>query len=129
MRGRQGNKEERWQAIKCPINLVNECPSWRRSSGKHGLVCVHQSQVQHGSRFLPPPLTGVFGQESSSRTNGVCGSGCSLKHTLLTSTIKVGVKLSNYPLIISMCTFIVKTETETCVSVHLSLSFNPKGCC
>lgn len=48
-----GKKEERWQAIKRPINLVNECPSSRGYSEKCSLLRVHQSQVQH----LPPPCT------------------------------------------------------------------------
>lgn len=35
-------KDERWQAIKRPINLGNECPS---SRGYCSLLHVHQSQV------------------------------------------------------------------------------------
>lgn len=38
-------KEERWRAIKRPINLLNECPSSRGDSQKCSLLRVHQSQV------------------------------------------------------------------------------------
>lgn len=43
--GMARKKEERWQAIKRPINLVNECPSSRGYSEKCRLLLVHQSQV------------------------------------------------------------------------------------
>lgn len=45
MRGWWEPKQERWQAIKRPINLVNECPSSRGYSEKCSLLCVHQSEV------------------------------------------------------------------------------------
>lgn len=37
-------RDERWQAIKRPINLLNECPS---SRGYRSLLHVHQSQGEH----------------------------------------------------------------------------------
>lgn len=43
--GMVSTKEERWQAIKRPINLVNECPSSRGYSEQCSLLRVHQSQV------------------------------------------------------------------------------------
>lgn len=106
MRGRQGKKDERWKAIKCPINLVNECPSWRGNAGKRGLACVYRSQVQRWSPFSPPPLTRFRGEESSSRTNAVCGSGCWLQTALLTgwtSTTEVTAHI-----LTSVITFAVK---------------------